>query len=287
MSQKTAVVTGASSGIGLEAARALVAQGWRVIAVGRSPARCDAAAAVLEESAANGGVATMLRADLSLVAEADRLADEIAALVDRIDVLANNAGGMSPDMRLTSEGLEANFAANHVGPFRLTERLLPLLKAAAAAGEGPARIVNTSSDASEMIPRIDCDDLQNLANWSEGAAYCTGKLANVIHARALADRLSANEVVAHAYHPGVVDSNFFNHASEGTQERTADLDKRSVAQGADTLIWLATSDEAARSSGNYWHDRAQRDANAIVTDKDLRDRFWQASEALVRQALAS
>ena len=284
MQRKIAVITGASSGIGLEAARELVTQGWHVIAVGRNPGRAEAAEAELREAASQGGQVTMLRADLSLVAESDRLAAEIAALTDRVDVLANNAGGMTDRQVVTTEGLEQNFASNHVGPFRLTERLLPLLRKAVQAN-GEARIINTSSDASEMIPGINCDDLQNLGNWSEGAAYCTGKLANVLHARGLAAQLAGEGIVAHSFHPGAVDTNFFSHASEGTQERTRDLPKRTPQQGADTLVWLATSPEGAGSSGTYWHDRAPREPNKVAEDPELVDRFWQASQALVAKAL--
>ena len=130
MTHRVAVVTGASSGIGKETAKALAAQGWHVIALGRDPSRTVAAEA--EIRAAATGQVDMIRADLSLIAEAERAADAIAALTSRIDILINNAGGMASRMVMTSEGLEQNFAGNHLGPFVLTNRLLPLLRAAAA-----------------------------------------------------------------------------------------------------------------------------------------------------------
>ena len=204
--EHTAVVTGASAGVGKEAARVLASQGWRVIGTGRDPARCAAAEAEIGASAAGGGSFTMIRADLSLFADVRRLAGEIAALTDRIDLLANNAGGMPARFEMTAEGFEANFAGNHLGPFLLTELLLPLLRAAAKdAPPGAVRIINTSSDASEFIDTLNLDDMQNLGNYSNGLAYCSGKLANVLHARALASRLAGEGIVAHSFHPGTID----------------------------------------------------------------------------------
>jgi len=275
--ERVAVVTGASSGIGKETARALAAQGFRVIGTGRDPARCAAAAAEL----AGANDVAMLRADLSSIAEVDRLADEIAAMTDRVDVLVNNAGGMAREMRMTDEDYEANFAANFVGPFILTARLLPLMrKPAVHAAPGTVRIVNTASDGSEMIPTLDLDDMQSLADWSPGRAYCSGKLANVLHARALASRLSGDGIVAHSAHPGTVESNFFSHTPDNVQSAYANQDKLTNAQGADTLIWLATAREPGQSSGGYWFQREQRAPNPVVDDPAFVEAFWQAAERL-------
>ena len=112
---RVAVVTGASSGIGKEVAKALARQGWRVIGTGRDPARmAKAEAEVRAMASGSGGTIEMLRADLSLLADTRRIAHEIAALTDRIDVLVNNAGGMPNAMVMTSEGYEASFAGNQV-----------------------------------------------------------------------------------------------------------------------------------------------------------------------------
>ncbi len=280
---RVAVVTGASSGIGKETAKALAAQGYRVIGTGRDAARMAEAEAEIA-AAAQGGSIEMLRADLSLLADADALAAEIAARTPRVDVLINNAGGMTDRLVMTAEGLEANFAGNHLGPFALTERLMPLLHAAAAAAPaGATRIVMTASDASEMMPAINLDDMQNLANFNPGLAYCTGKLANVLFARALAGRLDGSGIVAHAMAPGATDTPFFGNAPEETQKHTRDLVKLTVAQGADTLIWLATGEEAGRSSGGYWEQRAPRAPHPQVEDPAVVARFWTESEKLVSE----
>jgi NAD(P)-dependent dehydrogenase (short-subunit alcohol dehydrogenase family) len=283
---RVAVVTGASSGIGKAAAKALAADGWHVIAVGRDPARAVAAEAEISAASPDGAV-TMVRADLSRLADAERLARDIAALTPRVDLLVNNAGGMCTGRVITEEGLEESFVGNHLGPFLLTERLLPLLRVAAAdAAPGSVRILNTSSDASEYIPDLKWDDLQQLGGeFSTGYAYCGVKLANVLHARGLAKRLADTGIVAHAYDPGAIDSNFFTHAPADTQERTKDLAKGSVEDGADTLLWLATAEEPGQSSGGYFHKRAPREPNRLALDDAAVERLWRESESLLAGVL--
>jgi NAD(P)-dependent dehydrogenase (short-subunit alcohol dehydrogenase family) len=273
---RVAVITGASSGIGRELAKALAAQGWRIIGTGRNPARiADAEAEIFGVS--TSGRVEMLHADLSLLASARETADRIGALTDHIDLLVNNAGGMASEKVMTPEGLEANFAGNHLGPFVLTNALLPLLRAAARDREpGAVRILNTASDASEMIPAIDLNDMQSLERFSPGLAYCTGKLANVLFARALADRLGREGIAAH--------SNFFSYAPADTQERARGLEKVTEAEGADTLIWLATDSAGWRTNGGYWFRRELRTPNPVVNNQAIVDRFWIESERLVATA---
>jgi len=274
------VVTGASSGIGKQLATALVAEGWRVIGTGRDEGRMAGAAA--EIAAAGPGSIEMLSADLSLMAGARKLVQDIAARTPHIDVLANNAGRMTDRLEMTAEGLEANFAGNHLGPFVLTAGLMPLLrKAAEDAPSGSTRILMTASDASEMMGPLNLDDMQNLRAFNPGVAYCSSKLANVLFARALAGRLEGTGIVAHAMAPGATDTPFFSHGPEETQAYTRDLPKLSVAEGTDTLVWLATAEEPGRSSGGYWEQRAPRAPNPQVDDPAAVARFWEESEKLV------
>ena len=280
---RVAVVTGASSGIGKEVARALAAQGWRVIALGRDAARSASALADIRAASSTAQV-DMIRADLSLLADAARAAREVAALTDRIDVLVNNAGGMATQKVVTLEGFEANFSSNHLGPFLLTNRLLPLLRRAASdAPRGRVRILNTTSDASEMIPGMDWNDLQGLEKFNAGLAYCRAKLANVLFMRGLASRLERDGIVAHAVHPGAVDSNFISYADEGTQARFKTYNPRTVAEGADTLIWLAT-DAPDTSTGGYFYNRKLRTPSPFAADPANVDRLWQESEKLIAAA---
>ncbi|HMK87311.1 MAG TPA: SDR family NAD(P)-dependent oxidoreductase, partial [Steroidobacteraceae bacterium] len=242
----------------------------------------SAAAEAEIRAASTGGRVDMIRADLALLADAARAAREVAALTDRIDVLVNNAGGMAKEKVITPEGLEANFSGNHLGPFLLTSRLLPLLRrTASGAAPGSVRILITSSDASEMIPGLDWDDLQSSRQFNTGLAYCRVKLANVMFARGLARRLASDGIVAHAVHPGAVDSNFITHADEATQARIRTYPHVTSAEGADTLIWLATAEEAGRDSGGYFYRRKPRTPSPFAQAEANVERLWQESEKLV------
>ena len=285
--RRVAVITGASSGIGLETAKALAESGWDVIANGRNPARCTAAEADIRAHA-RGGDITMLQADLSMMTGAELLAERIAALTEKIDVLINNAGGMAKDLEMTPEGLEACFAGNHLGPFLLTHRLLPMLRRAAAESPSESvRIINTSSDGSEMIPGLNFDDLQNLERYTPGASYCSAKLANVMFAKGLARRLDQDGILAFSMHPGTVASNFINHVPDATRHYMETLDSISAAEGADTLIWLATADADELVNGGYYYRRELRQANPQAEDMAVIEQLWRESEKLIESALVS
>lgn len=280
---RVAVVTGASSGIGLESAKALAAAGWRVIGVGRNPQRSAAALEQIRATAPANDV-LMLRADLSLMADTANLADEIKARTQRIDVLLNNAGGTPSERVVTAEGNEATFAGNHLGHFLLTNRLLPLLQATALdQPRGSVRIINVSSSAHEYSSGLDWNDLQSLSHFAPAKAYMNAKLANVLFTRALAKRVAPFGIVAHAVHPGLVDSNFASRGDEYMQRYFKENKARAItaAQGADTAIWLATAIEPGNSTGGYFFERAPGTVSALGQDDAAADRLWSLSEALV------
>lgn len=281
---RVAVVTGASSGIGLVAAKTLASHGWRVIAVGRNPQRVAEAEKTIKDVAPDSRV-DMIQADLALLADAARVAEQVKSLTDSVHLLINNAGGMAAKKVITKEGFEESFAANHLGPFLLTNRLLPLLRQAARSAEkGTVRIINTSSDGSEMIPALNLDDLRSFETYTNGLAYCSGKLANVMFARSLAKRVNSDGIVAHAFHPGTVASNFFSHTDASVQERYGSVDMLTPEQGADTLLWLATSAEAGQSNGGYFFERKPRKPNPLAEDDELAERLWGVSEQLIVEA---
>lgn len=283
---RVAVITGASSGLGLVAAKALASQGWRIIALGRDPQRSAAAEAAIRAAAAPGVEVEMIRADLSLVAEAARISSEIAARTDRIDVLLNNAGGAAKAQAITAEGNEDTFASNHLGHFVLTQRLLPLLRAAAAdSPPGATRIVNVSSSAHESSKGLNWDDLQMFENFVPIAAYCNVKLANILFTHALAKRLAGSGIVVHAMHPGAVDTNFVDRADSGTQQYLRSLPLLTAEEGADTLIWLATASAPGEATGGYYHERKPIPATAAANDSEAAERLWRESEKLAAAAL--
>lgn len=279
---RVAVVTGASSGIGKEIAKALIKQGWHVLGVGRDAVRTAQAYRDILAVSELGGRVDMLRADLSSMRETGALADRIISMTDRVDVLVNNAGGMTDRFELTDEGVEKSFASNHLGPFLLTEKLLPLIAAAADdACCGSARIIMTSSGASEAAAPLDFDDIQGLKDFQPGTAYCLVKLANVLHMRALASRLEGTGIVVHAGAPGPVASRFFEYAPKQTLDHVRGLAMMNEAEGADTLIWLATAEEPGFSSGGYWQDRAARTPHPQADDTKACMRFWSESRKII------
>ncbi|GAA0319109.1 SDR family oxidoreductase [Sphingomonas oligophenolica] len=282
MGKRVAVVTGASAGIGKAAAGALLEQGWRVIGVGRDAGRCTDAEAEL--AAIADADFTMLRADLSLLAETARVAGEIAACAPEIDALLNNAGGVRAERVVTAEGNEATFAANHLAPFLLTKKLMPQLKVAAARGApGAVRVVGVSSTGHEHCPAMKWDDLTYAEGFTGGAAYCHAKLANILFARELARRAGPDGIVSHAMHPGVVDSNFASHCDAPMQAYMESIRDRANTpeQAADTLVWLASADEPGLTNGLYFYERLAITPSPAAQDDDAARRLWEVSEALV------
>lgn len=285
---RVAVVTGASSGIGKEAAKALAGRGWHVIGLGRNPKRCAEAEAEIRAQSDPGVQVNMIQADLSLMSDTARAVKEIEKLTDRVNVLLNNAGGLTSERRITPEGNETTFASNHLGHFLLTTRLLPLLRAAAVdSPPGATRIVNVSSTGHESCDGLDWNDLQLKDDFDSGSAYCRAKLANILFARELAKRLAADGIVAHSMHPGVVSSNFVNHGDELMKSyiRTLEDVSQRPEVAADTLIWLATAEKPGKSSGKYFYQRESIPPSPAAQDNAAAERLWRESEKLIEQSL--
>ncbi len=279
-----AVVTGASAGIGRATARQLAAAGWQVIGVGRDPERIAQATREIEAAVAAPGNFTMLQADLSLLSEVKKVAGQIAELTPRVDVLINNAGGPRDRRVITAEGLEAVFATNHLAPFLLTRELKPLLDAAVAVTPaGSVRVIAVSSTGHRNSPGLDFDDLQgDAAGLDPSTAYCHAKLANLLFTRELVRRWGPDGIVAQSMHPGVVATNFVNHAGEGMRAWYATMkDQLSPDQPAETLVWLATDPEGARDPGRYFFDRAEETPDDKALDDAAAQRLWSESEKIL------
>jgi len=199
--------------------------------------------------------------------------------------MLNNAGGVRNELTMTSEGNEATFAGNHLGHFLLTNRLMPLLRTAAATSEpGAVRVLSVTSNGHEGCPGLDWGDLQQTRDWSSGKSYCLAKLCNILFTRELAKRLAADRIVANAMHPGVVTSNFVNHAQARMRDYIATLESFPPEVGADTLVWLATSPETGKVTGGYFYEREALSPSAAALDDSAAVRLWQESEALVARA---
>jgi NAD(P)-dependent dehydrogenase (short-subunit alcohol dehydrogenase family) len=276
---KIVAATGATSGIGEKAVEALARQGARIVFIARNRTRAEATLARLETAAPRLGHKAYL-ADLSLMREAKRVGAEIAAAEPRVDVLINNAGAIFGERRLTAEGLEQTFALNHMSYFILTALLTDRLKAAPAG-----RIVSTASRAHRGA-RLDFDDLQSVRGYNGWRAYQRSKLANILFTRELAHRLTGGRVTANCLHPGFVASRFADAAGGWTQ-RVLSLAKTfalSPEQGANTIVYLASSPEVAEVSGEYFAKRRIVATSSAARDMDAARRLWLISEDLMASA---
>lgn len=269
-----ALVTGATSGIGKEVARALLRRGITVGIVARQPEKGERVAA---ELAAAGGKVELLVADLALQSEVRRLAAQARQRLPRLAVLVNNAGALFGERQVTADGIESTFALNHLGYFLLTRELEPVLRA-----NHPARIVNVAS-AVHSTARLDFDDLMSERGYSAMRAYARSKLANVVFTYELARRLDPSAVTANCLHPGVVATGF-GRGGGATFSTLYEVGKpfmRSPERGADTAVWLATDLALAGVSGRYFVDRRAVRSSDASYDLELGRRLWQASERLV------
>lgn len=263
---RVAVVTGATSGLGRETASGLAGLGATVVVVGRNREKTIAVARSIERLTGNTRVRPEI-ADLSLMREIRALADRIEPPVH---LLVNNAGVLLPDRTETDEGLETTLATNLLGHFLLTNLLIDKL-------QPPARIINVSSGGM-YTQRIRVDDLQMKHGRYDGAvAYARTKRGQVILTELWAGALRDRGIVVHSMHPGWADTPGVSEALPRFYRLTKPL-LRTPAQGADTIVWLCASGDAARSTGGFWHDRRPRATHRLRNTRETdaeRAALWE------------
>ncbi|MFC7485676.1 SDR family NAD(P)-dependent oxidoreductase [Knoellia sp. CPCC 206453] len=268
--QQTIVITGASDGIGAAAAGQLQALGHQVVLVGRSPEKTAAVASQLN--------APSHVADFADLDQVRTLAEELLTAYPRIDVLANNAGGLF-GQESTKDGFDKTFQVNHLAPFLLTHLLMDRLV------ESDATVIQTSSAAHRLFGNIDLEDLDNARSWSANKAYGDGKLANVLFTVELHRRFHDQGVNAVAFHPGVIRTNFANDTPSLMRfvYRTplARL-LTGVESGGGRLTWLAAGIPGETwESGRYYENNKPGKINPQVKDAALAQGLWERSEALL------
>ncbi len=277
MTGKTCLVTGATSGIGFETALALARCGARVIGVGRDPARCVDAAARVAASVPDADVRYEV-ADLSSQAEVRALAVRVAEREPRLDVLVNNAGLFTFRRAVSVDGIEMQLAVNHLAPFLLTRKLLPLLASAPRA-----RVVYVSS-GSHFQGRIRWSDPGRRRFYNGLAAYEQSKLAVLMIAHELARRLGPESTIrTYAADPGLVRTDIGKKDRSRIVGWVWGLRTRggiSAAESAAAVAWLASEPSIAGVSGRYWKQRTQAEPSSRATDPDACRRLWDLSERL-------
>ena len=270
MQGKVVLVTGASSGLGFAAAEGFARLGATVWALARSLDRGEQARAGIAQRSGNGDVHLAL-CDLSKLESVREFARRFGDQAARLDVLVNNAGVLTEERALSADGIELTLATNVVGPYLLTNLLIPLLQESA-----PARIINVSSGGM-YTQRISVDDLQSEHGQFDGpTAYARTKRAQVILTELWAQRLAGTGVVVHAMHPGWADTPGVRSSLPRFYTATRPL-LRTPAQGADTIVWLGAAAEPDHSSGGFWHDRRQRPTHLLPWSRETRqerERLW-------------
>jgi retinol dehydrogenase 14 len=282
MGGKTVLITGGTSGIGKATAVAMAAMGANVVVVGRNQERGGAAVEEIKAQSHNESVELML-ADLSVQAEVRRLAEEFLERYDRLDVLVNNAGLVQSKRTETPDGIETTLAINHLAPFLLTNLLLGCLEQSALS-----RVITVSSEA-QRWGTMDFEDMQSRRKYRGFPVYGMTKLANIMFTYELAERLNGTGVAVNCLHPGSVGTNFGQN-NKGIMAlffRTFKPFMRSPEQGADTLVWLASSPEVDGVSGKYFSDRKEIEAKKVAYDRVARRRLWEISEELTGLKVAA
>ena len=272
---KVFLVTGATEGIGKAAALDFAKRGATLVLVGRNKEKSERVVADLKRDSGSEKLSLLL-GDMSKLDDVRAVARSFAQAHDRLDVLVNNAGALFADYKLSPDGFEMTFALNHLGYFLLTHELLPLLEKTSGS-----RVVSTSS-AAHQTGKMNLDYIAKRDGNSAGfAAYGDSKLANILFTRSLAKR--APGVVVNCFHPGFVQTGFGQN-NQGVLASlisfTGKLFARTPEKGAETLIWLATSPDAAKLTGEYFHDKKPAKTTRLAKDDTAAEGLWALSEKL-------
>jgi NAD(P)-dependent dehydrogenase (short-subunit alcohol dehydrogenase family) len=272
MSGKVCLITGCTSGIGEVTARELARLGASVVITARTQEKLSRSIEILRSQSGNERVSGLV-ADLSAQDQVRSLAAQFMSQNDRLDVLVNNAGAIYFRRYLSVDGIEMNYAANHLAYFLLTNLLLEMI-----ISSSPSRIINVSS-SSHQGQVIDFDDLECQNNYQFMRAYGKSKLANILFTYELARRLEGRGVTANALHPGLVGTNIAGN--NGWLLRfflplwriwAMDPDR-----GAETSIYLATSPEVEGVSGKYFYQKESIPSSEYTHDQQVAERLWEVS----------
>lgn len=291
LNSKTALVTGGSSGIGYHTALALARLGAVVYITGRDPSRGRNAQAEIRKAAGHRRV-HFIAADACTVGGNQELARQIREKTNQLHILVNNVGGLYNDRWVTADVYEATLAMNFVGPFALTEALLPLLRQSA-----PARVVNVTSAGYTMWQGDLFEDIHSCNSFSGVDAYNRSKYLNLLWTLALAHRLEGSGIVANALHPGTA----WTDMTKGNEPRILPAGMRvlwpifrllqrigSAEKVAQTSIYLASAPEAADFNGRYFESNTRpKDLGADVADAIKQEKTWELAEYLVHTAMTA
>lgn len=271
---KTVVITGATSGIGTETARALADAGARVVMINRNPQKAEAVADDLRRTAT--GEIDLVRGDMSSFASIREAANEVLERYPRIDVLISNAGVFRARRHETTDGFEEVFGVNHLAPFLLTNLLLERLRASA-----PSRIVVVASEAHRGAV-LDFDDLLLQRRYGAWRAYSRSKLSNIMFTYALSRRLDGSGVIANCLHPGFVATRLGSGNKIPIRPVYILLRPFTISpkKGSETSVYLATSPEVEGISGKYFDKKRESRSSRVSLEEEPQELLWKMSADL-------
>lgn len=273
MKDKICLITGANSGIGFETAKSLCEKGATVILVCRSLEKAGKAIDEIK-TAITGASAIPAVADLASQAEIRKLAAKLQADFPKLDVLINNAGSWFSEVELTEDGIERQWAINHLAPFLLTHLLLPLL----VKSDDP-RVITVSSD-SHFPGKIHFEDVNLLKNYHGLRAYAQSKLANVLFTLELERRKGDLPISTYAVQPGLVKTDIgVKHtiSFHAFMWKLRRLGGMSPQKGAETSIYLASDKDAGKRSGNYWDKCQPKSPSKKARNEIDAAKLWELS----------
>jgi NAD(P)-dependent dehydrogenase (short-subunit alcohol dehydrogenase family) len=289
LSDRVTLVTGGSSGLGRETARALAAHGAEVILTARDLPKGEAVAAAIRSETGNDRV-VVTALELGSLASIRAFAERVLAEHPRLDLLINNAGVMACPFAKTSDGFELQFGSNHLGHFLATGLLVPALRRGTAG-----RVVCLSSRGHHISPVVFDDVHFERRPYDKWLSYGQAKTANVLFAVGLERRLGASGIHALAVHPGAIVTELGRHLQQEDlvflQARSRGMQFKSVEQGAATSVFAATAAELAGRGGLYLEDchvaaiddapDALEGVKSYALDPEDAERLWELSERLV------
>ncbi|XP_021887740.1 short-chain dehydrogenase TIC 32, chloroplastic [Carica papaya] len=285
-SNLTAIITGGASGIGLETARVMALRKVHVIIGARNmEAANEAKRLILEEN--QSAQIDVLKLDLSSVKSIGQFVDKFNALKLPLNILINNAGIMFCPFQLSEDGIEMQFATNHLGHFHLTNLLLEKMKKTAKSTGIEGRIVNLSS-----IAHIHCykngirfDKLNDRSGYSDKRAYGQSKLANILHSNELSRRFQEEgvNITANSVHPGLIMTNLMKHSAMLMKffKMFSFFLWKDVPQGAATTCYVALHPRLKGVSGKYFADCNEMPPSVLATDEILATKLWDFSNKLI------
>lgn len=267
--KKNVIITGATSGIGKEAAIEIAKHDTCIIMPVRNLEKGENVKRQIEQQTGNSSI-HLIKCELDSFDSIRAFSDEFKKRFDKLSLLVNNAGIWEHKIKETADGIEMNFGVNHLAPFLMTNLLLDEIKKGA-----PSRIVNVSSEA-HRYGKMNFDDPEGRKKFSSMQSYGQSKLANILFTRFLAERMAEDNVIVNCLHPGVVATNLFDKMHPVLRALSSPFMKN-PRKGAKTTVYLAISPEINGQTGGYYVNKKIKRPSKAAMDDNAAERLWKLS----------